>query len=183
MTQESELMAHSLIQPYKGINPRIGKGCFIAANAVVIGDVEIGDNTSIWHGCSIRGDVHYIRIGKNSNVQDCSVCHCTKNTNPLEIGDYVTIGHGAVVHGCVIGDHCLIGMNATILDGVEVGEGSIIAANALVPMGMKIPPRSLVAGVPAKIKKELTATDVNFIDQFAQAYLDEKDIYLEEGIR
>jgi carbonic anhydrase/acetyltransferase-like protein (isoleucine patch superfamily) len=176
-------MNHPLIQPYKGIEPKFGKDCFIAATAVVIGDVVLGDNVSIWYGASMRGDVNYIRIGNNSNVQDCAVVHVTKDHYPTIIGENVTIGHGAVVHGCVIRDHCLIGMNATVLDDVEVGEGSIIAANALVPMGMKIPPRSLVAGVPAKVKKELTAADVEFIDSFAGNYLEEKEIYLNEKIK
>jgi carbonic anhydrase/acetyltransferase-like protein (isoleucine patch superfamily) len=176
-------MTHPLIQSYKGISPKIADSCFVAATAVVIGDVELAANVSIWYGASLRGDVNYIRIGENSNVQDCAVVHVTKGQFPTHIGRNVTIGHGAVVHGCTIGDHCLIGMNATVLDDVEVGEGSIIAANALVPMGMKIPPRSLVAGVPAKVKKELTANDVKFIDSFAENYLEEKEIYLEEGIK
>lgn len=176
-------MEHPLIQPYRGVMPQIGEGCFVAATAVIIGDVVIGTDVSIWYGASLRGDVNYIRIGDHSNVQDNAVVHVTKSRFPTKIGNYVTIGHGAVVHGCVIHDHCLIGMNATVLDDVEVGEGSIIAANALVPQGMKIPPRSLVAGVPAKVKKELTAQDVRFIDQFAINYLEEKEIYLQEGIR
>ena len=176
-------MNHPLIQPYKGITPTFGKDCFVAATAVVIGDVVCGDNVSAWYGASIRGDVCYIRIGDNSNIQDCAVCHVTKDKYPLTIGKFVTIGHGAVVHGCTIEDHCLIGMNATVLDDVEIGEGSIVAANALVPMGMKIPPRSLVAGVPAKVKKELSKTDTHFIDQFAINYLEEKEIYLKEGIK
>lgn len=176
-------MSFSLIQPYKGIHPKIAKNSFVAASAVVIGDVEIGEQCSIWHGASMRGDVNYIRMGNFSNVQDCAVCHVTKDIHPLFIGDHVTIGHGAVVHGCTIKDHCLIGMNATVLDGAEIGEGSIVAANALVPMGMKVPPRSLVAGVPAKVKKELTAQDVEFIDSFAQNYIEECEIYLREGIK
>lgn len=176
-------MDHQFIQPYKGIHPKIGKGCFVAGTAIVIGDVELEENVSIWYGASLRGDVNYIRIGANSNVQDCAVVHVTKDHYPTIIGEHVTIGHGAVVHGCVINSHSLIGMNATVLDDVEIGEGSIVAANALVPMGMKIPPRSLVAGVPAKVKKELTAEDVKFIDSFADNYLEEKEIYLNEGIR
>jgi len=176
-------MEHPLIQPYKGINPKIGTGCFVAATAVVIGDVELAENVSIWYGASLRGDVNFIRIGANSNVQDNAVVHVTKGKYPTHIGQWVTIGHGAIVHGCTISDHCLIGMNATVLDDVEVGEGSIIAANALVPMGMKIPPRSLVAGVPATVKKELTAADVKFIDTFAENYLEEKEVYLAEGIK
>lgn len=176
-------MNHPLIQPYHGVMPKLGEHCFVAATAVVIGDVVIGDHVSIWYGASLRGDVNYIRIGDNSNVQDNAVVHVTKGRFPTIIGTYVTIGHAAVVHGCVIHDHCLIGMNATVLDDVEVGEGSIIAANALVPQGMKIPPRSLVAGVPAKVKKELSAQDIRFIDQFSINYLEEKEIYLKEGIR
>ena len=176
-------MQHSLIQPYNGIHPEFGEECFVAATAVVIGDVKIGNHVSLWYGASLRGDVNYIRIGNHSNVQDNAVIHVTKDRFPTLIGDYVTIGHAAVVHGCKIGDHCLIGMNATVLDDVEIGEGSIIAANALVPVGMKIPPRSLVAGVPAKIKKELSKEDEKFIDQFAVNYLEEKEIYLKEGIK
>ena len=176
-------MSFSLIQPYKGIYPQIAENSFVAATAVVIGDVVIGENCSIWYGASMRGDVNYIRMGDNSNVQDCAVCHVTKDTAPLHIGNHVTIGHGAVIHGCTINDHVLVGMNSTILDGAEIGEGSIVAANALVPMGMKVPPRSLVAGVPAKVKKELTAQDMEFIDSFAQNYIEECEVYLKEGIK
>lgn len=176
-------MNHPLIQPYKGVTPKIGQDCFIAATAVVIGDVVIGSHTSLWYGVSMRGDVHYIRIGSHSNIQDNVVCHVTKDRYPLIIGDYVTVGHGAIVHGCTIESHCLIGINATLLDDVVVGEGSIVAANAMVPMGMRIPPRSMVAGIPARIKKELSANDVKFIDSFAKNYLEEKDDYLREGIK
>lgn len=167
-----------MIAPYKGIHPQIDDTCFVAGTAVVIGDVLIGANSSIWYGASIRGDVHYIRIGSNSNIQDNAVCHVTKNTYPLIVGDYVTVGHSAVIHGCTIEDHCLIGMKSVVMDDAVVGEGSIIAAGAVVTYGMKIPPRTLVAGVPACVKKELSAEDVKFIDQFAQNYIEEKDIYL-----
>ncbi len=127
---------------------------YLAENAVVVGDVRIGSEASIWYGAVIRGDINYIEIGDGTNIQDLCVLHVTEEL-PVKIGRYVTVGHGAIIHGAEIGDFCLIGMGAIILDGAKIGEGSIVAAGAVVREKEEIPPYSLVAGVPAQIKKKL----------------------------
>jgi carbonic anhydrase/acetyltransferase-like protein (isoleucine patch superfamily) len=159
--------------------PRIAASAFVADSADVIGDVEIGDNSSIWFQTVLRGDIEPIRIGANTNIQDGTIIH-TMETWPAEVGDWVTVGHRAVVHGCVIESHCLIGMGAVILNNARVGEGSIVAAGALVLENTTIPPRSLYVGVPARFQKQLTDSDVGFIDMHAAHYLQFKDNYLAE---
>ena len=134
--------------------PQLADEVFIAPGATVIGDVRLGARSSVWYGCVLRGDINFIQIGEATNVQDGSVIHLADDF-PVIIGDYVTIGHSAVVHACVVEDECLIGMNATILDGAVIGRRSIVAAGSLVPQGMQVPPGSLVAGVPAKVKRSL----------------------------
>lgn len=149
--------------------PQIATHSFIAPGAQIIGEVIIGSGTSVWHNAVIRGDMAGIRIGKNSNIQDNSVVHVASGF-PTIIGDYVTVGHGAIIHGCIIGDKVLVGMNATILDGAEIGDGCIIGANALVPQGKKIPPNSMVLGVPGKVAKTLSADDVAGLEAHALKY-------------
>ena len=129
---------------------KVGKGAYIAKTAVIIGDVVIGNECSIWENAVIRGDLNRIEIGDGSNVQDCCVIH-TSPEHVVKVGKGVSIGHGAIVHGALIDDNCIIGINATVLDGAHIGKGSIIAANAVVPPGKEIPPHSLVVGVPGKI--------------------------------
>jgi gamma-carbonic anhydrase len=167
------------ILPYKGKLPKIDPTVFIAPTAVVIGDVEIGANSSVWFNSVIRGDVYYIRIGENTSIQDGSVIHVTTNTFATIIGNSVTMGHNVVAHGCTIRDGALIGMGSILLDDCEVGEQSLIAAGTLVPMGMKIPPRSLVAGLPGKIKRELTESDLKRMAENWRHYVDLKNEYLE----
>src|SRR5438128_12145329 len=145
-----------MLRPYRGQLPRVHPTAFIDQSAQVIGDVEIGEESSVWMCVVIRGDVHQIRIGRRSNVQDGTIVHVMKDTHPTTIGDDVTIGHGAVVHGCTIEDRCLIGMRTVLLNGCRIGTGSIIAAGALVPEGMQIPPGSMVMGMPAKVRRPLT---------------------------
>ncbi|MFN7916818.1 MAG: gamma carbonic anhydrase family protein [Vicinamibacterales bacterium] len=144
---------------------------FIDDSAQVIGDVEIGEESSVWMLCVIRGDVHRIRIGNRSNVQDGTIIHVMKDTHPTTIGNDVTIGHGAIVHGCTIEDQCLIGMGAIILNGVTVGTGSIVAAGTLLPEGMQIPPRSLVMGSPGKVRRTLSDADLDEIQMYADRYV------------
>ena len=144
------------ILPYKNIYPDLEKDVFIAPGAWVIGDVKIGERSSIWFNTVVRGDVNSIRIGEDTNVQDSSVLHVTTEKFPLNIGHRVTIGHRAIVHGCTVEDECLIGMGAVILDGAHIGKGSIIAAGSVVTPGCNIPAGSLVMGIPAAIKKTLT---------------------------
>ncbi|MHB1022710.1 MAG: gamma carbonic anhydrase family protein [Acidobacteriaceae bacterium] len=169
-----------MIRPYQGIHPVVPVSCYIDVSAQVIGDVQLGENSSIWMNAVVRGDVHSIRIGANSNVQDCSVLHGQRYLYSVTVGDFVTIGHNATVHGCVIEDNCLIGINAVILNNARIGEGSIIAAGAVVPEGVVIPPNSLVAGVPGKVRRTLGDEDRKLILKLANNYLDYTKIYLEE---
>jgi carbonic anhydrase/acetyltransferase-like protein (isoleucine patch superfamily) len=168
-----------MIQTYKGRIPRIAASAYVAASADVIGDVEIGDHASIWFATVVRGDIEPIRIGANSNIQDASVVH-TMVGSPVVVGDWVTVGHRAVLHGCTIENNCLIGMGAVLLNNVRVGEGSIIGAGALVPEKTVIPPCSLYLGVPARFQRQLTESDRLFIHMHAAHYFDHKEIYLAE---
>ena len=140
----------ALIKPVNGIYPKMGKDCFLADNATVVGDVIIGDNCSIWFNAVVRGDVHSIRIGNNVNIQDGVVVHCTYKIAPVNIGNNVSIAHNAIVHGCTIHDNVLVGMGSILMDHVVVESNSIIAAGALVTRGTKIESGSVFAGVPAK---------------------------------
>ena len=167
-----------MIYTYKNANPKLPKSVFVAPNAAVIGDVEIGEDSSVWFNSVIRGDVHQIRIGERTNIQDGSVLHVTYQKWALEIGDNVTVGHGAILHGCTISSNCLIGMGARVLDGARVGEFSLVAAGSLVLQGDKVPSNSLVAGVPAIVKRTVTAAEVEQIKVSAERYVKYKDSYL-----
>ena len=155
-------------------------GCYVDVSAQVIGDVVLGEQASIWMNAVVRGDVNSIRIGAKSNVQDCAVLHGMRNLYTVIVGEMVTIGHNATVHGCVIEDAVLVGMGARILNNARIGEGSIIAAGAVIPEQMVIPPNSLVAGVPGKIRRTLGDEDRKMILKYAQNYLDYTAIYLNE---
>ena len=144
---------------------------FLAAGSRVIGDVELGENVSIWFNTVIRGDVERVRIGKNSNIQDNATIHVTNFTNPTWVGENVTVGHGAVLHGCTIKDGVLVGMNAVVLDRAVIGEQSLVAAGAVVRPGMVVPPRSLVAGIPAKVVKELSERELEIVRVGATNYV------------
>jgi carbonic anhydrase/acetyltransferase-like protein (isoleucine patch superfamily) len=167
-----------MIRPYQGKLPVIPASCYVDASAQVIGDVALGEHSSIWMNAVIRGDVHSIRIGSNSNVQDCSVLHGMRHRYPVIVGDWVTIGHNATVHGCVVEDACLIGMGVVILNNARIGEGSIIAAGAVIPENTIVPPRTLWAGVPGKQRRELNDADREMILHYAKNYLDYTKIYL-----
>lgn len=145
----------ALIKSLRGKTPKIGADCFLAENATIIGDVEIGDHSSVWYSAVIRGDVHSIRIGRNSNVQDCAVIHATYQKSPTNIGDNVIIAHGAIVHGCTIKDHVMIGMNAVVLDDAVVESNTIIAAGSVVTKGTIVESGSVYAGIPAKKVKAI----------------------------
>jgi carbonic anhydrase/acetyltransferase-like protein (isoleucine patch superfamily) len=166
------------LHEYNGLKPKLGRGVFVAAGAQIIGDVEIGDESSIWFNSVVRGDIHHIRIGRYSNIQDGSICHVMRGECPCIVEDYVTVGHGAVLHGCTVESHSLVGMHATLLNDVRVGSHSIVAAGSLLTEGMTVPPRSLVMGVPAKVKRELTDDEVSDIDAYAQRYYEYKNTYL-----
>lgn len=147
-----------LIKSIKGVSPRIGKNTFIAENATILGDVEMGDNCSVWYNTVVRGDVHYIKIGNNVNIQDGAILHCTYQKFPVNIGNNVSIAHGAIVHGCTIHDNVLIGMGAIVMDDVVVESNSIIAAGAIVSQGTIVESESVYAGVPAKKIKSIDAS-------------------------
>ncbi|MEO0145976.1 MAG: gamma carbonic anhydrase family protein [candidate division WOR-3 bacterium] len=149
-----------LILPFEGKSPRIRDAIFIAETAVITGDVELGPGTSVWYGAILRGDTNSIRIGENTNIQDLCVLHGDADW-PVKVGKRVTIGHGAIVHGCEIGDDCLIGMASVIMNGCVVGPESIIAGGTVLTPGSQIPPRSLVAGVPGKVKRELSQEEID----------------------
>ena len=169
-----------MIRTYQGQLPVIGEGCYIDVSAQVIGDVTLGNHASVWMNAVLRGDVNSIRIGANSNVQDCAVLHGMRYKYPVIVGEMVTIGHNATVHGCVLEDAVLIGIGATVLNNARIGEGSIIAAGAVIPEQTVIPPNSLVAGVPGKIRRTLGDEDRKMILQYAKNYLDYTAIYLAE---
>ncbi|WMM23695.1 gamma carbonic anhydrase family protein [Tissierella sp. MB52-C2] len=158
-----------MIKSLKNKSPKIHEEAFIAETADVLGDVTIGEGTSIWYGAVARGDMNTIVIGKYSNVQDNSSLHVDSN-EPLKIGDYTTVGHNAVVHGCTIGNNCLIGMGAIILNNAIIGDNCIIGAGALITEGAVIPPNSLVLGAPGKVKRELTEDDIKSIKDNAVRY-------------
>ena len=160
-----------MLRAYKSILPAVHPSAFVDQSAQVIGDVHIGPESSVWMNVVVRGDVHSIRIGARTNVQDLTLVHVMRDTNPTIIGDDVTIGHAAVIHGCTIEDRCLIGMGAILLNGVRVGTGSIVAAGALVPEGMVIPPGSMVMGMPAKVRRALTPEEDASIKWYADNYV------------
>lgn len=167
-----------MLHEYKGKWPRLGERVYIAEGAQIVGDVEIGDHSSVWYNCVIRGDVDIVRIGHHTNIQDASIGHVMRNQCPLILRDYVTVGHGVMLHGCTVESHCLIGMRATLLNSVVVGEYSIVGAGAVITEGKKIPPRSLVLGVPAKVKRPLSEEEVASIDEYARRYYEYKETYL-----
>jgi len=175
-----------MLHSFKGILPTIGAKTWIAPSADVIGDVSCAKDCSIWFGCVIRGDVHYIKIGNRVNIQDLSMIHVThykkadkSDGNPTIIGDDVTIGHRVMLHGCTIESACLIGMSATILDGAIIGKESIVGAGALVTKGKVFPPRSLIMGTPAKVVRELNEEEVAELYASASRYVKFKEDYQE----
>jgi carbonic anhydrase/acetyltransferase-like protein (isoleucine patch superfamily) len=160
-----------MLRAYKGCLPVVHPTAYVDDSAQVIGDVEIGEASSVWMNVVIRGDVHRIRIGRRSNVQDGTIVHVMRGTHATTIGDEVTIGHGAIVHGCTLRDRILVGMGAILLNGVDVGNDCIVAAGTLLTENSQIPPRSLVMGSPGKVRRELTDDDVASIRDYAERYV------------
>jgi carbonic anhydrase/acetyltransferase-like protein (isoleucine patch superfamily) len=161
-----------MVRTYRGISPAIAPSAYVDASAQVIGDVHIGEESSVWMNAVVRGDVNSIRIGPRTNIQDGTIVHVMREpSHPTLLGDDITIGHGAVIHGCTIENACLIGMGAILLNGVRVGEGSIVAAGTLLPEGAVVPPRSLVMGSPGKVRRSITGDEYAFILQSAQNYV------------
>ena len=169
-----------MIRSYQGIRPTVPDTCYVDPSAQLIGDVVLGDQASVWMNAVLRGDVNAIRLGARSNVQDCAVLHGMRYLYPVIVGELCTIGHNATVHGCVLEDMVLVGIGATILNNARIGEGSIIAAGAVIPEQTVIPPRSLVTGVPGKIRRTLGDADRELILKYAHNYLDYVAIYLND---
>ena len=161
--------------------PQIAASAYIDAQAVIIGDVTIGEQSSVWPCTVIRGDVNFIRIGAKTNVQDGCVLHVMRETHPLILGDSVTVGHGVILHGCTIASRCLIGMGSVILNGAKIGEGSIIAAGTLIPEGTEVPPGSMFMGHPGKLRRALTAAENDSIDRYASNYIKYSETYKAEN--
>lgn len=170
-----------MLRSYQGISPRIHSSCYVDESAQIIGDVELGENSSVWMNAVIRGDVFAIRIGKNSNVQDCSVLHGMRYKYGVIMGDFVTVGHSVTLHGCTIGNNCLIGMGSVILNNAQIGEGCIIAAGTVIPENTVVEPYSLWMGVPGKFKKKIEdEASQQTILQYAKNYLDYTKVYKSE---
>ncbi len=169
-----------MIRSYRGRMPKIAPTAYVDPAAVVIGDVTIGEDSSVWPCTVLRGDVNFIRIGARTNIQDGSVLHVMRGDFPLVLGDSVTVGHAAVLHGCTVESRCLIGMGAIILNGARIGSGSIVAAGTLVPEGAVVPPGSLFMGHPGKFLRALTAADQDSIDRYAARYVEYKESYRAE---
>lgn len=180
-----------MIHPYQHYTPKLGKNAWVAPNATLIGDVELGEDVSLWFGAVVRGDVHSIRIGDRSNIQDNSVVHVTHHKGeartdtdgqPTIIGHDVTVGHNVILHGCTIGNFCLIGMGAIIIDGADIGDECIIGAGAMVTKGKAIPPRSLVIGSPAKVVRELREEEIAELHAAPTRYVGFKNEYIKMNI-
>ncbi|MFY4844524.1 gamma carbonic anhydrase family protein [Aliarcobacter butzleri] len=165
-----------MILKFKEFYPKIDPSAWIAPSADLIGNIEIGEDSSVWFGCVIRSDINEVKIGKNTNIQDLSCIHTDTNSKTI-IGNNVTVGHKVMLHGCIIEDNCLIGMSATILDNAVIGEGSIVGANSLVTAGKVFPPRSMIMGSPAKVVKQLSQEDVDKLIAHTGRYVQYKNEY------
>ena len=170
-----------MIRPFRGKHPQIHPTAFVEQSAQVIGDVVIGEQSSVWFNAVVRGDVFYIRIGDRTNVQDGTVIHVSNGTHATVLEDEVTVGHNVTLHGCHVGRGCLVGMGSVVMDGARIGEYSLVAAGALVSPGTVVPPRSLVMGVPAKVKRPLTDEEVAGLDTYWQNYIEYTRQYRAEG--
>ena len=170
-----------MIVPFQGMAPRIGNRVFLAPNAVVVGDVTLGDDVSIWFNCAMRGDVNWIRIGARTNIQDACCLHVTNDRFPLLIEEEVSVAHNVMLHGCTIRKGTLIGMSTTIMDGAEIGEGCLVAAGSLIREGFKAPPHALVAGWPATVKGELSDAQRTLVQSLWVRYVRYKEAYFTDG--
>lgn len=166
-----------MIAPFKEKIPKIADTAFVADDAVLVGDVEVGENASIWFGSVVRGDVNYIRIGDRTNIQDATVIHVSSKDHPTMLENDITVGHRVVLHGCYVETGCMIGIGAILLDGVRIGRNSLVAAGSLLTPGTIIPPRSMVMGSPAKVKRELTDDEIEGISRNVAGYVELATIY------
>ncbi len=170
-----------MFRSFAGVWPIVPPTCYVDVSAQVIGDVRMGEGASVWPNAVLRGDVHSIRVGARTNVQDNAVLHGQRGLWPVVVGAGCTVGHGAIVHGCVLGDEVLVGMGAIVMNGARIGAGSIVAAGAVVTEGTQVPPGSLVAGVPGKVRRALTEADLHSIRTYARNYVEYAAMYLAEG--
>jgi len=169
-----------MIRSFRGIAPKVAVSAYVDASAQVIGDVQIGERSSVWPNASLRGDTGPIRVGSESSIQDNCVLHMDEGF-PLAVGDRVTVGHAVTLHGCTLEDDSLIGIGATILNGARIGKGSVVAAGSLVPEGMEVPPSTLVMGVPAKAKRAVTTEEQARFREGVAHYVEKARVYLEES--
>jgi len=168
-----------VLRPYRGVTPAVAPTAFVDGSAQLIGDVTIGDESSVWMNAVVRGDVNRIRVGRRTNLQDAVVVHVMRDpSHPTLVGSEVTVGHGAILHGCTIADRCLIGMGAILLNGVQVGEGAVVAAGTLLPEGTVVPPRSLVVGHPGRVRRPVTDEEYEGIRTSADSYVTYRLDYL-----
>jgi carbonic anhydrase/acetyltransferase-like protein (isoleucine patch superfamily) len=172
-----------MIRTFQGVKPTVPASCFIEETSIVIGDVVLREHCSVWFHAVIRGDVHYIRIGDRTNVQDLCMLHVTHDTHPLIIGNEVTIGHSAILHGCTIKDRVLIGMGAIVMDGAVIGEDSVVGAGALVVEGMIVPPKSVIHGTPGRVRRATTEAELAWIKESAENYVTYASQYLDNSSR
>ena len=170
-----------MIRPFRGVRPQIHPTAYVDPSAQVIGDVHLGEEASIWCNCTVRGDIHHIRIGDRANIQDNSVIHVRDGTHATIVEQEVTVGHGVTLHGCYVERGSLVGIGSIVLDDVRIGELSLVAAGSLVSPGTIIPPRSLVMGFPAKVKRPLTEEEVASLTLFWQNYVGYTRDYRNEG--
>lgn len=166
-----------MISEFNSIGPKIHKTAFVAEDAIIIGDVEIAEDASVWFGSIIRGDVNFIRIGARTNIQDATVIHVSSKTHSTILEDKITVGHRVTLHGCYVESGCLIGIGAILMDGVRVGRNSLVAAGSLLTPGTQIPPNSLVMGSPAKVKRALTEDELAYLDKSWRNYVELKEHY------
>jgi gamma-carbonic anhydrase len=169
-----------MIRPYRGVMPRIAHSAYVDSSAEIIGDVVVGERSSIWLNVSIRGDVNYIRVGDETSVQDNSVLHVDADLYPCIVGNRVTIGHRVVLHGCVVEDEALIGIGAVVLNGARIGKGAVVAAGALVAEGMEVPPNTVAMGMPARLRREVTSDEQERFRHNCNNYVRISAIYKEE---
>ncbi|PYS90756.1 MAG: gamma carbonic anhydrase family protein [Acidobacteria bacterium] len=167
-----------MIREFEGKFPHIHPSVYVADNATIIGDVEVGEDSSVWFGSVVRGDVNYIRIGARTNIQDMTMVHVSSKTHATVLEDEITVGHRVTLHGCHVESRCLIGIGAILLDGVRVGAESLVAAGSLLTPGTQIPPRSFVMGSPAKVKRELTEDELAYLNRSWRNYVELKKHYL-----
>jgi gamma-carbonic anhydrase len=167
----------TMIRPFRGTHPQIHPTAFIEESAQIIGDVHIGEQSSVWFNAVVRGDVFYIRIGNRTNIQDGTVIHVTNGTHATVLEDEVTVGHNVTLHGCYIEYGCLVGMGAIVMDDAHIGAQSLVAAGSLVSPGTRVPPRSLVMGTPARVKRPLTDEEVAGLDVYWQNYVEYTRVY------